>query len=85
MAKVHEVGTSRILVPFTREDARTHDVLPGHTETSDACEEVDERECGRRLLFEGRLQLGEWSWGLAFAGFRDEISLKEPGTVGFVG
>ena len=85
LAKVHEVGTSCILVPFTRENARTHDVLSGHTETSDACEEVDERECRRRLLFEGWLQFGEWSRGLAFTGFRDKISLKETGAVGFVG
>ena len=76
LAEVHEVRATCVLVPFTREDARSHDVLSGHTETSDAGEEVDEGEGGRRLLLERRSNLGESFRDIAFAGFCCELALK---------
>ena len=85
MAEVHEVGAARVLIPFAREDARSHDVLTGDAKSADTSKKVDERERRRRLLIEGRLNLGELGRHFAFAGFGNKLTLEEPGMVGFVG
>lgn len=85
LSEVHEVGSLGVFVPLTGEDAGAHYVLASYTKPSDAGKEVYKRECGRGLLFEGRLHFGEWIRDFSFAGFRDELFLEELRMVGFVG
>lgn len=85
LAEVHEVGASGVLVPLAGKDAGAHHVLPGYAKSSDAGEEVDEGEGGRRLLLERRSNLCKWCRDIAFTCLRCKLLLVELWVVGFVG